>query len=106
MTAPTVLHAPAVVLGGGVIGLAVFRALAASPLFRNPVLLEKGRMFGQETSSRNSGVVHSGIYHSEKMLKGRLCRRGRDMLYEYCEGKGVEVLRCGKIVVAGETSEE
>ena len=103
--AATTLHAPAVVLGGGVIGLAVFRALAASTFFPNPVLLEKSKSLGQETSSRNSGVVHSGIYHPEKMLKGSLARRGRDMLYEYCKEKSVNHKRCGKIVVARDKRE-
>ena len=92
------LSCSAVVVGGGVVGLATFRALSAT--LPDVVLLEKTPSLGQSTSSRNSGVVHSGIYHNDKLLKGRLCRLGRDLLYRYCEERDVPHKRCGKVVIA------
>ncbi len=87
-----------VVIGGGVVGLAVARALALAGI--EPLLVEKEARFGTATSSRNSGVVHSGIYYPKDSLKARLCVEGRDRLYAYAAEKGVPVRRCGKIIVA------
>jgi L-2-hydroxyglutarate oxidase LhgO len=90
-----------VVVGGGVIGLAVARALAAHGL--ETIVLEQHARPGEETTSRNSGVIHSGIYYPSGSLKARLCVRGRQMLYELCEQRGVAHQRCGKIIVAHES---
>ncbi|MQT14791.1 NAD(P)/FAD-dependent oxidoreductase [Segnochrobactrum spirostomi] len=87
-----------VVIGGGVVGLAVARALALAGI--ETLLVEKEARFGTATSSRNSGVVHSGIYYPKDSLKARLCVEGRDRLYAYAAAKGVPVRRCGKIIVA------
>ncbi len=89
-----------VVVGAGVVGLAVARALALAG--REVVVIERHRLPGQETTSRNSGVIHSGLYYPQGSLKARLCVRGRDLLYEFCEARGIAHARCGKIIVAQE----
>ena len=88
----------AVVIGAGVIGLAIARALALHGI--KVVLLEKERIAGTGTSSRNSEVIHSGIYYEPESLKARLCVRGRRALYRYCDDRGIAYRRCGKLVVA------
>ena len=86
------------VIGGGVIGLAVARALARAG--RDVVLLEAENAIGTHTSSRNSEVIHAGIYYPTGSLKALLCVEGRRALYEYCENEGVAHARVGKIIVA------
>jgi len=88
----------AVVIGAGVVGLAVGRALAQSGL--ETVVLERTNLIGSGTSSRNSEVIHAGIYYATGSLKSRLCVQGREALYAYCETHGVEHRRCGKLLVA------
>lgn len=87
-----------VVVGAGVIGLAVARALAQAG--REVVVAEAEAQIGSVTSSRNSEVIHAGIYYPAGSLKARLCVAGRDMLYAYCAERGVGVRRCGKLIVA------
>ena len=88
----------AVVIGAGVVGLAVGRALAQRGL--ETVVLERTSLIGSGTSSRNSEVIHAGIYYANGSLKARLCVQGREALYTYCEAHGVEHRRCGKLLVA------
>jgi len=88
----------AVVIGAGVIGLAVGRALANRGL--EVVVVEAAGAIGTETSSRNSEVIHAGIYYEPGSLKARLCVSGRQMLYRYCEAKGISHRRIGKLIVA------
>lgn len=88
----------AVVIGAGVIGLAVGRALAASGL--ETIVLERETGIGSGTSSRNSEVIHAGLYYPSGSLKARLCVAGRQRLYRYCEQHGVAHQRCGKLLVA------
>lgn len=90
-----------VVVGGGIVGLAVGRALAARG--RETLVLERHDSPGQETTSRNSGVIHSGIYYPTGSLKAQLCRRGRDLLYEYCAQRDISYRRCGKLIVADDS---
>ena len=88
----------AIVVGAGVIGLAVARALARSG--RETLILEAAASFGTETSARNSEVIHAGIYYPRGSLKARMCVAGREQLYRYCEHHDVPHRRCGKLIVA------
>src|ERR1700675_3994096 len=88
----------AVVIGAGVVGLAVARALAQRG--REVLILEAAGSFGTETSSRNSEVIHAGIYYPQGSLKARLCVAGRSLLYDFCEQYGIAYRRCGKLIVA------
>jgi len=88
----------AVVIGAGVVGLAVGRALALSG--REVVVLESENAIGTGTSSRNSEVIHAGIYYPAGSLKARLCVQGKQMLYAYCAERGVGHQRLGKLIVA------
>jgi L-2-hydroxyglutarate oxidase LhgO len=91
-----------VVIGAGVVGLAVARALALSPRFlgKELLVLEAANAIGTGTSSRNSEVIHAGIYYPQGSLKAQLCVEGKEMLYDYCEGRGIGFKRCGKLIVA------
>jgi L-2-hydroxyglutarate oxidase LhgO len=88
----------AVVIGAGVIGLAVARALALGG--REVVVLEAARAIGTHTSSRNSEVIHAGLYYPTGSLKARLCVAGRRALYAYCAANDVPHRRVGKLLVA------
>jgi L-2-hydroxyglutarate oxidase LhgO len=87
-----------VVIGAGVIGLACARALARAG--RDVLVLEQHGQIGTETSSRNSEVIHAGIYYDLGSAKARLCVRGKRLLYEHCEAYQVPFRRCGKLIVA------
>ena len=89
----------AVVIGAGAVGLAVARELALRG--RETIVLEATAGIGNGTSSRNSEVIHAGLYDAPTSLKARLCVAGRRLLYPYCESRGVGHSRCGKLVVAG-----
>jgi L-2-hydroxyglutarate oxidase LhgO len=92
----------AVVIGAGVIGLALGRALSLRGL--ETVVLERAHAVGTETSSRNSEVIHAGLYYPTGSNKARLCVAGRERLYGYCESHGVAYRRCGKLLVATDES--
>lgn len=93
----------AVVIGAGVIGLAVARALALSG--REVIILEKHDAFGTETSARNSEVIHAGIYYRPGGLRAKLCVEGKKKLYAYCAERGVNHLNCEKLIVATSDAE-
>jgi L-2-hydroxyglutarate oxidase LhgO len=93
-----------VVIGAGVVGLAVARSLALSG--REVLLLEAESHPGTVTSSRNSGVIHAGLYYAPGSLKARLCVAGNKAMYEYCEARGVQHRNCGKLIVANGGEEE
>lgn len=95
--------ADTVVVGAGVIGLAVARALALAG--REVIVLEANGAIGQETSSRNSEVVHAGIYYPPGSLKARSCIRGRAQLEAYCRRRGVALRQCGKLIVAADKAQ-
>jgi L-2-hydroxyglutarate oxidase LhgO len=87
-----------VVVGAGVVGLAVSRAMALAG--REVLLLESCAAVGTQTSSRNSEVIHAGIYYAPGSRKAALCVRGKALLYEYCAQRAVPHRRCGKLIVA------
>ncbi|TYC51663.1 NAD(P)/FAD-dependent oxidoreductase [Rhodobacterales bacterium] len=86
------------VSGAGAVGLACARALAMSG--RGVMVLEQHGLIGSETSSRNSEVIHAGIYYPKDSLKARLCVRGKELLYRFCAENGVDHERIGKLIVA------
>jgi L-2-hydroxyglutarate oxidase LhgO len=88
----------AIVIGAGAVGLAVARALAQSG--RETIVVEAQTAIGQGVSSRNSEVIHAGLYYAPGSLKARLCVRGKELLYDLCASHGVNHRRCGKLVVA------
>ena len=88
----------AAVIGGGIVGLAVARALALRGM--KVVVLEREDRLGAHQTTHNSGVIHAGIYYTPGSLKARLCVDGAAALYDYCAGKGITTERCGKLVVA------
>src|SRR6516164_11120528 len=90
----------AVVVGAGVIGLAIARELAARG--HETLILEAAGGIGEGASSRNSEVIHGGLYYPPGSLKARLCVTGRERLYDFCRARGVAHRRCGKLVVAEE----
>lgn len=91
-------HIETVIIGAGVVGLAIARRLAQQG--REVVVLEAENRCGSVTSSRNSGVIHAGIYYSHGSLKARLCVEGRQKLYAYAEERGLPHRQCGKLIVA------
>ena len=92
-----------VVIGAEVVGLAVARALALAGM--DPLILEKNAHFGEETSARNSEVIHAGIYYDAGSAKARHCVAGRRRLYAYCADHGIAHRRCGKLIVATDAEE-
>ncbi|HJS77097.1 MAG TPA: NAD(P)/FAD-dependent oxidoreductase [Burkholderiales bacterium] len=93
----------AIVIGAGVVGLAVARGLARGG--REVVILEAEDAIGTHTSSRNSEVIHAGIYYPQGSLKARSCVAGKELLYEYCVAHGVPHRRSGKLIVATEENQ-
>jgi L-2-hydroxyglutarate oxidase LhgO len=93
-----------VVVGAGVVGLGVARALAVAG--REVIILEAAEGIGTETSSRNSEVIHAGIYYPANSLMARFCVTGRRQLYAYCAEKGVPHINCGKLIVATDARED
>lgn len=92
-----------VVIGAGVVGLAVARSLALRG--REVMVLEAAQAIGTGTSSRNSEVIHAGIYYPAGSLKAQLCVEGRQQLYDYCLQRHIPHRRCGKLIVATSTAQ-
>ncbi len=90
-------------VGAGVVGLAVARALAQAGL--EVVVLEREHAIGTGVSSRNSEVIHAGLYYAPGSLKARLCVRGKELLYAYCASHGVAHRQCGKLIVATDAAQ-
>lgn len=93
-----------IVVGAGVVGLAVARALSLSG--RDVLLVEAEADIGTQTSSRNSEVIHAGIYYPQDSEKASLCLPGKHQLYEYCEQRGISNKRCGKLIVATNNAQQ
>lgn len=93
----------AAIIGAGIIGLAIAHQIAQYN--KQVFIFEKNRTFGLETSSRNSEVIHAGIYYPEDSLKARLCVEGKNLLYELCDRHDIRYRKCGKLIVAGDEDE-
>ena len=91
------------IIGAGVVGLAIASQVASED--RNVYLLEKNETFGQEASSRNSEVIHAGIYYPKGSLKARMCLEGNSLLYELCQKHRISYKKIGKIIVATNDTE-
>jgi L-2-hydroxyglutarate oxidase LhgO len=92
------------IVGAGVVGLAI--AARLSQQYTNVILVDKNSTFGEETSSRNSEVIHAGIYYPQSSLKAKLCVRGKQLLYQYCQQRHIPHQRVGKLLVAHGKQEE
>jgi L-2-hydroxyglutarate oxidase LhgO len=92
------MDAEITIIGAGVIGLAIAETMSEE--YKNVFLIEKHLSFGQETSSRNSEVIHAGIYYTKNSLKSKLCIEGKRLLYDYCKKHEVPYKNCGKLIVA------
>jgi len=86
------------IIGSGVVGLAIASRL--SEKYDNVFVIERHKRFGQETSSRNSEVIHSGIYYQQGSLKANLCVKGKEMIYDLCRKEDIPHNKCGKLIVA------
>ena len=93
----------AVVIGAGVVGLAIAKDLCNH--FDNVIVLDKESDFGQHVSSRHSGVIHSGIYYKPGSLKAQLCVEGNKLIYDYAENNNIDYLKCGKLIVGHNDSD-
>lgn len=93
------------IIGAGVVGLALACELSRRYPGRDIMLVEKNRRFGQETSSRNSEVIHAGIYYPKGTLKATLCKNGNRLLYQFCDRYNVRYSRLGKLIVATQPDE-
>jgi len=94
----------AIIIGAGVVGLAI--AAKMSRTLASVLLIDKNPSFGEETSSRNSEVIHAGIYYPQNSLKAKLCVEGKELLYHYCQSRKIPHQRLGKLLVAHGEAEE
>ncbi len=92
------------IIGAGIVGLAIARRLSKTT--EDVFIIEKNNDFGQESSSRNSEVIHSGIYYPEGSLKSQLCVSGNRMLYEYCSINDIAFNKCGKLIISSSGNDE
>ena len=92
------------IIGAGIIGLAIARELSSSGK-KNIIMVEKNKSFGQETSSRNSEVIHGGMYYPAGTLKAELCIHGRHLLYQLCAQQKIPHKKIGKLIVATDKDE-
>lgn len=104
MAERTELELDCVVIGAGVVGLAVARALQIAG--RETFVIDRERSFGMQTSSRNSEVIHAGIYYKPGSLKAQHCVRGKALLYDYCAERSIPHRRIGKMILATRAEEE
>ena len=93
-----------IIIGGGILGLSIARKLILEG-YKNVIILEKDKTFAIHQSSRNSGVMHSGLYYDPKSLKAYLSRKGIILLKNYCNENSIDWEECGKVVVATEQNE-
>ncbi len=93
------------IVGGGIVGLAVARELIARDPHASVCVLERESDIGTHQTGHNSGVIHAGVYYVPGSLKAQLCVQGARELYEYCEQRGIATERCGKVIIATDSSE-
>src|SRR5690554_3122081 len=93
---------PCIVIGGGIIGLAIAKCLSQHI---ECCVVEQAMHIGTQTSSRNSGVIHAGIYYPSNFLKTTLCIAGNKMLYAYCNTHNISHQACGKLIIAQSENE-
>jgi len=93
------------IIGGGIIGLGLAKALKTRYPDASVVLIEKERAVGMHSSGRNSGVLHAGFYYTANSLKARFTREGNAAMHVFCEANGLAINRCGKVVVAQNAEE-
>lgn len=93
-----------VVVGAGIIGLSIARSFSKRGI--NVLVLEKNKKFGEETSSRNSGVIHAGIYYPKGSLKSLFCKKGNEELYKYARKRKIKINKCQKLIVSCSKSDE
>jgi|TARA_B100001250_G_scaffold414598_1_gene454329 L-2-hydroxyglutarate oxidase LhgO len=93
-----------VVVGAGVVGLSIAKYL--SEINNRVLVIEKNNDIGKETSSRNSEVIHAGIYYPENSLKTKLCLQGKELLYSYCKERNIYFNRCGKLILSPKKSQD
>ena len=91
------------VIGGGVSGIAIARELCTR--YENVFLIERNNQIAQETSSRNSEVIHAGMYYEQDSLKSKLCLKGKELLYDYLKERKIEFNRCGKYILSSDDQE-
>ncbi len=103
--APGVKSSDFLVIGGGIIGVSIARALKCRFPDASVILLEKEPRCGEHASGRNSGVIHAGFYYTADSLKARFARDGNKRLTEFCTTKSIPLNRCGKLVVAQSAEE-
>lgn len=94
-----------VIVGAGILGLAVAREILRRRPQSSVVVVDQAATVGAHQTSHNSGVIHAGVYYAPGSLKARLCVRGAELMYEYCERHGIEANRIGKLIIATEASE-
>ena len=93
------------IIGAGIVGLSIAKALAEEKKY-SILIIEKNQSFGEETSSRNSEVIHSGTFNKFNTLKYKFCKEGNELLYNFCEKNEIWFDKCGKLVVSKEGEEE
>ena len=94
------LNTHALIIGGGIVGLAVGREV--SKFSQETILIEKNDKIGEETSARNSGVIHAGFYYPLDSFKSLFCNQGNKLIYKYCEENSIFYNKVGKILVGSE----
>jgi len=95
-----------IVVGGGIVGLAIARELLSRDPSQRIAIFEKEPALGRHASGRNSGVLHSGIYYPPASLKGRLCTEGSRLMREYCDERGLPIARIGKVIVPTQEADD
>ena len=92
------------IVGAGIVGLAIARKLAIKK--KNVLVIEKNNSFGEENSSRNSGIIHAGIYYNKDSLKSKFCINGNKLLYQYARERGIKHANCTKLIVSSDKIED